>query len=68
MVVEDHKVGFAAVSLQREGRDFTDRDEAVLTMFQPHLLQAHRNAADFDSARRQASGMEHMINGCDLGL
>lgn len=39
----------------RGGREYTERDRAMLTWLSPHIAQACRNAIKFDSARTRGS-------------
>lgn len=66
LLVEDKQYGVTAVALQRDGSDFTKRDKDVLTFFQPHLIQAFKNAADLSTLKRRATGMETVANLSDV--
>jgi DNA-binding CsgD family transcriptional regulator len=68
LMVEDRQYGVAAVGLQRDGRDFSKRDKEILTLLQPHIIQAYKNALDLTAARNQASGFEGAIRVCDVGV
>lgn len=59
LLVEDRTYGVTAVSLQRSGTSrFGKRDKELLTFFQPHFMQAFKNAADLTEARTQVDGMK----------
>jgi hypothetical protein len=62
LLVEDRNYGFAAVGLQREGRDFSLRDKAILTFLQPHIIQACKNASDI--TRTCAQGRSSDFQSC----
>ena len=40
----------ALVALNRNGRDFTERDQLLLTLLRPHLINSLRNALEFSQA------------------
>ncbi len=63
MLMVDRKQGTIAVSMQREGLDFSQREKELLTLLQPHLIQAYKNASDITQARA-----EHLRSVCALHL
>jgi len=47
-----------AISLNRAGRDFSERDRDVLTLLGPHLTQAYWNVSALGRLRRATAAME----------
>jgi DNA-binding CsgD family transcriptional regulator len=58
------------VALSRSGPDFSERDRMLLSVLQPHIVQAHRNAASFSQVKREAAlvltGLEEIGRGIVL--
>ena len=58
------------VALSRSGPDFSERDRMLLTVLQPHIVQAHRNAASFSQIKQEATlaltGLEEIGRGIVL--
>ncbi len=68
MVVEDHRYGVTAVGLQRAGRNFSSRDKAVLTLLQPHLMQAYKNASDLTRTYALSHDSEQALRVAQIGV
>ena len=55
------------VALSRRGPDFTERDRMLLSVLQPHIVQAHHNAESFSRVKREATlvlaGLEEIGRG-----
>jgi DNA-binding CsgD family transcriptional regulator len=55
------------VAFSRSGSDFSERDRMVLSVLQPHIIQAQRNAESLHLARREATlvlaGLEEIGRG-----
>ena len=55
------------VALSRGGLDFSERDRMLLSVLQPHVIEAHRNAASFSRVKREATlvltGLEEIGQG-----
>lgn len=66
LLVEDQAYGVTAVSLQRDGRDFSLRDKDVLTFLQPHIIQAFKNAADLTGLKKQSEGLAALASACEI--
>jgi len=66
LLVEDQKYGVTALSLQRDGRDFSRRDKDVLTFLQPHIIQAFKNASDLTALKNRVAGIEGVTNLCNV--
>lgn len=49
--LNDSPTAFDGVTLNRAGRDFTERDRALLTLLRPHLVQGYRTALAVDRLR-----------------
>jgi len=43
------------VALSRSGPDFSERDRMLLSVLQPHIVQAQRNAESFSRVKREAT-------------
>src|SRR2546427_9045447 len=60
----------AGVALGRSGPDFSERDRMLLSVLQPHIVQAHRNAESFSQVKREATlaltGLEEIGQGIVL--
>ena len=58
------------VALSRSGPDFSERDRMLLSVLQPHIVQAHRNAASFSQIKQEATlalaGLEEIGRGIVL--
>ena len=58
------------VALSRIGPDFSERDRMLLSVLQPHIVQAHRNAESFSQVKREATlvltGLEEIGRGIVL--
>ena len=58
------------VALSRRGLDFAERDRMLLSVLQPHIVQAHRNAKSFSEVKREAAlvltGLEEIGRGIVL--
>jgi len=57
----------SGVALSRRGPDFSERDRMLLSALQPHIIEAHRNAASFSRVKREATlaltGLEEIGQG-----
>jgi DNA-binding CsgD family transcriptional regulator len=49
-----------AISLNRSGRDFSERDRTILELLRPHFRQAYENARSMTELRFAAQAMEHV--------
>ena len=49
--LNDSPTSFDGVTLNRSGRDFTDRDRVLLTLLRPHLIRGYRTALAVDRLR-----------------
>lgn len=67
LIVEDKEYGFTAACLQRDGKDFSTRDQTVLTFLQPHIIQAFKNASDMTALRMESGGLKGLVNLTDAG-
>jgi DNA-binding CsgD family transcriptional regulator len=60
----------AGIALSRSGSDFSERDRMVLSVLQPHIVQAHRNAESFSRVKQEAAlalvGLEELGQGIVL--
>jgi DNA-binding CsgD family transcriptional regulator len=60
----------AGVALSRSRSDFSERDRMVLSVLQPHIVQASRNAVSFARVKHEAAmaltGLEEMGQGMVL--
>jgi len=58
------------VALSRKGPDFSERERMLLSVLQPHIVQAHRNAEAFSRVKREATlvltGLEEVGGGIVL--
>ena len=58
------------VALSRKGPDFSERERMLLSVLQPHIVQAHRNAEAFSRVKREATlvltGLEEVGRGIVL--
>jgi len=68
LLVEDREYGFAAVGLQRDGRDFSARDKRTLTLLQPHIIQACKNASDITRAYAQGQSSKDALQVAQVGV
>jgi DNA-binding CsgD family transcriptional regulator len=68
LLVEDRVYGVTAISLQRDGRNFSRRDKDLLTFLQPHLMQAYKNATDITRTGAQNQSSEHALNVAQVGV
>ena len=68
LLVEDRQYGFAAVGLQRDGRDFSARDKGILTFLQPHIIQAYKNATDISWTCAQNQSSEQALHVAKIGV
>ena len=68
LYVEETGRAAIAIVVQRDGLSFGTRDAQVLTLLQPHLMQAFKNAADLTTARNRSARLERTVNGCALGV
>lgn len=57
--------GFAGVSAERAGRDFTDRERDLLKLARPHLRALRERALLLDSLRRATGVAEPAVVGVD---
>jgi DNA-binding CsgD family transcriptional regulator len=51
----------AGIALNRDVRDFGERDRAVLALLRPHLARLRRDAATRDALRRTASVLDRVL-------
>lgn len=51
------------ILLARRGRDFTERERALVNRLHPHLVQAFRNAASLNRLSRDLDGLIAMLEG-----
>lgn len=58
LLVEDRTYGITAVGLQRNGSDFSQRDKDILSFFQPHLIQAYKNASDLTALKQRVRDLD----------
>lgn len=56
------------IALNRETRDFSERDRAVLAMLQPHLRQAYENAALITDLSGEVGRVHDALDRMDRGL
>lgn len=56
-----------AFALNRITDDFTERDRALLTAVQPHLIRAYRNAVKYTETLTQLHGREKMLDELGVG-
>jgi DNA-binding CsgD family transcriptional regulator len=49
------------ITFNRYRKDFSERDRALLAMIRPHLVQAHRNAADRATLQQRAEAAERAL-------
>jgi DNA-binding CsgD family transcriptional regulator len=58
------------IALSRNGSDFSERDRLLLSVLQPHIVQAYRNAESFSQIKREATlileGLEEIGRGVVL--
>jgi DNA-binding CsgD family transcriptional regulator len=54
--------GQFALTLSREHTDFNDRERALLTMLQPHFVQAYENAREITALKREADALHNEID------
>ena len=52
-----------AILLSRSGRDFTERERALVNRLHPHLVQAFRNTASLNRLSRDVDGLIAMLEG-----
>lgn len=68
LLVEDREYGVAAVGLQRDGSDFSQRDKEIITLLQPHLIQACKNASDISRVMQQQQHSERALKLAQIGV
>jgi DNA-binding CsgD family transcriptional regulator len=56
------------IALNRESRDFTERDRVILNLLRPHLIQAYRNAETVTQMQGQLALMTHTLEKLDQGV
>lgn len=56
------------LALNRESRDFTERDRAILDLVRPHLAQAYRNIVQRDSLSEQVAQRDQVLESRNIGL
>jgi DNA-binding CsgD family transcriptional regulator len=56
------------ISLNRGGRDFSERERMLLDMLRPHLAQAHRNAEAATELRTHLDSTKHAVEELDRGV
>jgi DNA-binding CsgD family transcriptional regulator len=57
-----------AIALNRDRRDFTERDRRILDLLPPHLLAAHRNAEAFSAVAGTLALLERGLDLARIGL
>jgi DNA-binding CsgD family transcriptional regulator len=68
IMIEDRQYAVNGGGLQRSGRNFSRRDKDVLSLLQPHILQAYKNAADMTAAKAESSRFQEAISACQIGV
>jgi DNA-binding CsgD family transcriptional regulator len=56
------------VALNRDRRDFSERDKRVLNLFRPQALQAYRNSVAYSRSQRILASFERVTEGDNDGL
>lgn len=56
------------LALNRESRDFTERDRAILDLVRPHLAQAYRNIADRDVLTERVAQRDQVLESRNIGF
>jgi DNA-binding CsgD family transcriptional regulator len=57
-----------AIALNRDGRDFSERDRQILNLLPRHLLAAHRTAAAFGAVAGTLALLERGLDVAKIGL
>ncbi len=57
-----------AFVLNRDRRDFSERDRLMLNLLRPHLIQAYRNAETWSELRQENSLLRQAIDESNLGM
>lgn len=59
---------FIGIALNRDRRDFTERDRLKLNLLRPHLVQAYHNAAAISRAWQELTLEREITNVLELGV
>jgi hypothetical protein len=54
-----------AYAFARSRRNFSERDQLVLNLLRPHLIQAYHNAAAATQIRQEAAQLHHVLEECN---
>lgn len=56
------------LALNRENKDFTERDRGILDLVRPHLAQAYRNIVHRDSLSEQVAQRDQVLESRNIGF
>lgn len=56
------------LALNRESRDFSERDRAILDLIRPHLAQAYKNIVQRESLSEQVAQRDHILESRNIGF
>jgi hypothetical protein len=68
VLVEARQHAVIAVSLQRDRPGFSGRERQMLSLLQPHFIQAYQNAADFTRGRALNQNSEQALQVAQVGV
>lgn len=57
-----------AITLGRNGKDFSERDRQVLDLLHPHLVQAHSNATALTRSQHEANHFRQAVERSERGM
>jgi DNA-binding CsgD family transcriptional regulator len=66
--INNGPTAFDGVTLNRAGRDFTERDRSVLTILRPHIVQGYRTAIAIDRLRADLALAARAVETPGFGL